>query len=104
MEVAENGKGGSAAGATVRTRDGGQISLNYFEDLTPREIVRRLDEYIVGQAAAKRAVAVAIRNRLRRLRVSDELRDEIIPKNLILIGPTGVGKTEIARRIAVLLQ
>jgi ATP-dependent HslUV protease ATP-binding subunit HslU len=75
-----------------------------FEDLTPREIVRRLDEYIVGQEAAKRAVAVAIRNRLRRLRVDDALRDEIIPKNLILIGPTGVGKTEIARRMAVLLR
>lgn len=76
---------------------------NRFEDLTPKEIVSRLDEYIVGQTAAKRAVAVAIRNRLRRLRTPDDLRDEIIPKNLILIGPTGVGKTEIARRISKLL-
>jgi ATP-dependent HslUV protease ATP-binding subunit HslU len=75
-----------------------------FEDLTPREIVARLSEYIVGQHQAKRAVAVAIRNRLRRLRVTGELRDEIIPKNLILIGPTGVGKTEIARRMALLLR
>jgi ATP-dependent HslUV protease ATP-binding subunit HslU len=75
-----------------------------FEDLTPREIVARLDEYIVGQAEAKRAVAVAIRNRLRRLRVDPALRDEIIPKNLILMGPTGVGKTEIARRMALLLR
>lgn len=74
-----------------------------FEDLTPREIVRLLDEYIVGQQDAKRAIAVAIRNRLRRLRVGDELRDEIIPKNLILIGPTGVGKTEIARRMAKII-
>jgi ATP-dependent HslUV protease ATP-binding subunit HslU len=76
----------------------------HFETLTPREIVARLDEYIVGQTDAKRAVAVAIRNRLRRLRVPEELRDEIIPKNLILMGPTGVGKTEIARRMALLLQ
>jgi ATP-dependent HslUV protease ATP-binding subunit HslU len=85
-------------------RDKAQAAASRFENLTPREIVRRLDEYIVGQDAAKRAVAVAIRNRLRRLRVDDELRDEIIPKNLILIGPTGVGKTEIARRMATLLQ
>ncbi|MDQ3024265.1 MAG: ATP-dependent protease ATPase subunit HslU, partial [bacterium] len=76
----------------------------HFEDLTPRQIVARLDEYIVGQADAKRSVAVAIRNRLRRLRVDEELRDEIIPKNLILMGPTGVGKTEIARRMALLLR
>ena len=75
-----------------------------FEALTPRQIVARLDEYIVGQAEAKRAVAVAIRNRLRRLRVDPHLRDEIIPKNLILMGPTGVGKTEIARRMALLLR
>jgi len=75
-----------------------------FEDLTPREIVRLLDEYIIGQLDAKRAIAVAIRNRLRRLRVGDELRDEIIPKNLILIGPTGVGKTEIARRMAKIIS
>ena len=79
-------------------------SRERFEDLTPREIVTRLNEYIVGQDKAKRAVAVAIRNRLRRLRVTGELRDEIIPKNLILIGPTGVGKTEIARRMALLLR
>ena len=78
--------------------------LEQFENLTPREIVARLDEYIVGQADAKRAIAVAIRNRLRRLQVEDDLRDEIIPKNLVLIGPTGVGKTEIARRMAKLLK
>jgi ATP-dependent HslUV protease ATP-binding subunit HslU len=87
-----------------RKAEKGAPAASSFEDLTPREIVRRLDEYIIGQDAAKRAVAVAIRNRLRRLRVADDLRDEIIPKNLILIGPTGVGKTEIARRIATLLQ
>jgi ATP-dependent HslUV protease ATP-binding subunit HslU len=69
-------------------------------DLTPREIVAQLDRYIVGQAQAKRAVAIALRNRWRRQRVGDELRDEILPKNIIMIGPTGVGKTEIARRLA----
>ncbi len=68
--------------------------------LTPREIVERLDRYIVGQADAKRAVAVALRNRWRRQQVGDDLRDEISPKNIIMIGPTGVGKTEIARRLA----
>ncbi len=67
---------------------------------TPREIVSELDRYIVGQGAAKRAVAVALRNRWRRQRVPDALRDEITPKNIIMIGPTGVGKTEIARRLA----
>jgi ATP-dependent HslUV protease ATP-binding subunit HslU len=71
-------------------------------DFTPREIVSELDRYIVGQRAAKRAVAVALRNRWRRLRVPEALRDEIAPKNIILIGPTGVGKTEIARRLAKL--
>ncbi|MCB1220636.1 MAG: ATP-dependent protease ATPase subunit HslU [Planctomycetales bacterium] len=79
-------------------------SAERFEELTPQQIVARLSEYIVGQDEAKKAVAVAIRNRLRRLQVSEELRDEIIPKNLILMGPTGVGKTEIARRMAILLK
>ncbi|HYD50374.1 MAG TPA: ATP-dependent protease ATPase subunit HslU, partial [Terriglobales bacterium] len=68
--------------------------------MTPREIVSELDRYIVGQRAAKRAVAVALRNRWRRLQVAEELRDEIAPKNIIMIGPTGVGKTEISRRLA----
>jgi ATP-dependent HslUV protease ATP-binding subunit HslU len=72
------------------------------ERLTPREIVRELDKYIVGQAAAKRAVAIALRNRWRRQQLPAELRDEIAPKNIIMIGPTGVGKTEIARRLAKL--
>ena len=69
-------------------------------DLTPRKIVAELDRYIVGQAAAKRAVAIALRNRWRRLQVAEHMRDEISPKNIIMIGPTGVGKTEIARRLA----
>ncbi|MGH7554324.1 MAG: ATP-dependent protease ATPase subunit HslU [Longimicrobiales bacterium] len=68
--------------------------------MTPRQIVAELDKYIVGQDAAKRAVAIALRNRWRRQKVDDELRDEIMPNNIILIGPTGVGKTEIARRLA----
>jgi ATP-dependent HslUV protease ATP-binding subunit HslU len=71
---------------------------------TPREVVSELDRYIVGQNAAKRAVAIAMRNRWRRQQVGDELRDEIYPKNIIMIGPTGVGKTEIARRLARLAQ
>ncbi|HZZ86551.1 MAG TPA: ATP-dependent protease ATPase subunit HslU [Anaeromyxobacteraceae bacterium] len=69
-------------------------------DLSPKEIVAELDRYIVGQANAKKAVAIALRNRWRRQRVAPELKDEILPKNIIMIGPTGVGKTEIARRLA----
>jgi ATP-dependent HslUV protease ATP-binding subunit HslU len=72
--------------------------------LTPREIVRELDRYVIGQEAAKKAVAIALRNRWRRNQVPEELRDEIMPNNIILIGPTGVGKTEIARRLARLAQ
>ncbi len=72
--------------------------------LTPREIVVELDRYIIGQNAAKRAVAIALRNRWRRQQVPAELRDEIMPKNILMIGPTGVGKTEIARRLAKLAQ
>src|SRR5215207_9243246 len=72
------------------------------QDLTPRAIVEELDRYIVGQKAAKRAVAVALRNRWRRQQVDPPLRDEISPKNIMMIGPTGVGKTEIARRLAKL--
>src|SRR5690606_3870994 len=70
--------------------------------LTPREIVAELDRYVVGQRQAKRAVAIALRNRWRRQQVDPVLRDEIAPKNIIMIGPTGVGKTEIARRLAKL--
>lgn len=72
-------------------------------DLTPRQIVQELDRYIVGQDAAKRAVAIAIRNRWRRQQLSPELRKDVTPKNIIMIGPTGVGKTEIARRLAQLI-
>ncbi|MEN6371492.1 MAG: ATP-dependent protease ATPase subunit HslU [Armatimonadota bacterium] len=72
------------------------------DQLTPKRIVEELDRYIIGQEKAKRAVAVALRNRYRRRMLSDELRDEVIPKNILMIGPTGVGKTEIARRLASL--
>ena len=73
-----------------------------MEDLTPRQIVEKLDMYVIGQAKAKRSVAVALRNRTRRLKLAEDIRDEIAPKNILMIGPTGVGKTEIARRLAKL--
>src|SRR3954464_1782873 len=73
-----------------------------LDDLTPKEIVSELDKHVVGQHAAKRAVAIALRNRMRRQKLSPELAEEIMPKNIIMIGPTGVGKTEIARRLAKL--
>jgi len=74
-----------------------------MSEMTPREIVQELDKHIIGQDAAKRAVAIALRNRWRRQRVGDELRDEIVPNNIILMGPTGVGKTETARALAEFL-
>ena len=80
--------------------DEGPEPLPWLEELPPRQIVAELDRYIVGQEAAKKAVAIAIRNRWRRSQAPDEIRDEILPNNLIMIGPTGVGKTEIARRLA----
>src|ERR1700681_755013 len=73
-----------------------------LDELTPREIVRELDKYVVGQNQAKRAVAIALRNRMRRQKLPAELAEEVIPKNIIMMGPTGVGKTEIARRLAKL--
>jgi len=75
---------------------------NNSASMTPREIVQELDRHIVGQQAAKRAVAIALRNRWRRMQLDDELRNEVMPKNILMIGPTGVGKTEIARRLATL--
>src|SRR6202046_1908294 len=71
-----------------------------MSDFSPREIVSELDRFIVGQADAKRAVAIALRNRWRRLQLDERLREEVLPKNILMIGPTGVGKTEIARRLA----
>src|SRR5580700_5460240 len=75
-----------------------------MSQMTPREIVEELDKHIVGQKAAKRAVAIALRNRWRRQQVAESLRQEITPKNILMIGPTGVGKTEIARRLARLAK
>ncbi|WP_232353655.1 HslU--HslV peptidase ATPase subunit [[Bacillus] enclensis] len=77
---------------------------NNAEQLTPRQIVEKLDQYIVGQKDAKRAVAVALRNRYRRSLLTENIKDEVIPKNILMLGPTGVGKTEIARRIAKLVR
>ena len=73
-------------------------------ELTPKQVVRELDRYIIGQDEAKRAVAVALRNRYRRAQLPEEIRDEIVPKNILMVGPTGVGKTEIARRLAKLVD
>ncbi|MEM1378684.1 MAG: AAA family ATPase, partial [Pseudomonadota bacterium] len=73
-----------------------------MSDFSPRETVSELDRHIIGQKDAKRAVAIALRNRWRRQQLPDELRDEVMPKNILMIGPTGVGKTEISRRLAKL--
>jgi len=86
----------AAAGAGVAAEE----TLPWLEELPPKKIVAELDRYIVGQEAAKKAVAIAIRNRWRRAQAPEEIRDEIMPNNIIMIGPTGVGKTEIARRLA----
>jgi ATP-dependent HslUV protease ATP-binding subunit HslU len=79
-----------------------RLSVADFDTMTPRRIVEELDRYIVGQEKAKRAVAIALRNRMRRQRLPEDIRDEIAPKNILMIGPTGVGKTEIARRLSKL--
>ena len=75
-----------------------------MSQMTPREITQELDKHIVGQDHAKRAVAIALRNRWRRMQVDEDLRNEITPKNILMMGPTGVGKTEVARRLANLAQ
>jgi len=81
-----------------------KIPDEFMASLTPKEVVKELDKFIVGQNKAKRAVAIALRNRWRRLKLSKEMRDEVAPKNILMIGPTGVGKTEIARRLARLAK
>ena len=81
-----------------------ETTISTTESLTPRQIVAELDKYVVGQNQAKRAVAIALRNRTRRQKLSPEMADEVAPKNILMIGPTGVGKTEIARRLARLAQ
>jgi ATP-dependent HslUV protease ATP-binding subunit HslU len=84
----------------LQAADQGPEPLPWLEELPPKQIVAELDRYIVGQEAAKKAVAIAVRNRWRRAQAPDDIRDEILPNNIIMIGPTGVGKTEIARRLA----
>src|SRR5689334_13312899 len=81
-----------------------ETTSSTVEALTPRQIVAELDKYVVGQANAKRAVAIALRNRTRRQKLPADIAEEIAPKNILMIGPTGVGKTEIARRLARLAQ
>src|SRR5678816_1448791 len=81
-----------------------ETTASTTESLTPREIVVELDKHVIGQAQAKRAVAIALRNRTRRQKLPADLAEEIAPKNILMIGPTGVGKTEIARRLARLAQ
>ncbi len=81
-----------------------QSRQDFMASLTPKKIVSELNKFIVGQDKAKRAVAIAMRNRWRRLELPDNMRDEVAPKNILMIGPTGVGKTEIARRLAKLAQ
>jgi len=77
---------------------------SYISSLSPREIVSELDRYVVGQNKAKRAVAIALRNRWRRQALKGEMKDEVLPKNILMIGPTGVGKTEISRRLSRLAE
>jgi ATP-dependent HslUV protease ATP-binding subunit HslU len=89
-----------ADGSEVTDLTADEAAVPDFGELTPRQIVAELDKYVIGQDEAKKAVAIALRNRWRRRKVEDELRDEILPNNIIMIGPTGVGKTEIARRLS----
>src|SRR5690606_33703734 len=81
-----------------------EAARSNYMSMTPREIVHELDRHIIGQQDAKRAVAIALRNRWRRMQLPEQLRQEVTPKNILMIGPTGVGKTEIARRLARLAQ
>ena len=85
-------------------KDKGQNEQSKVSALSPREIVSELDRYVIGQKEAKKAVAVAFRNRWRRQALSDEMKDEVLPKNILMIGPTGVGKTEISRRLSKLAE
>ena len=85
-------------------KDKGKNEQSKVSALSPREIVSELDRYVIGQHQAKRAVAVALRNRWRRQALSEDMKDEVLPKNILMIGPTGVGKTEISRRLSKLAQ
>ncbi len=94
----------TSAPPATRTTGDAQADLPIMEDLTPAQIVTELDRYIIGQGDAKRAVAVALRNRYRRQLLPEEMRGEVVPKNILMMGPTGVGKTEIARRVAKIVD
>ena len=85
-------------------KDSGKKGSSKVSALSPREIVSELDRYVIGQNQAKKAVAVALRNRWRRQALSDDMKEEVLPKNILMIGPTGVGKTEISRRLSKLAQ
>jgi ATP-dependent HslUV protease ATP-binding subunit HslU len=98
----KNAMSGQGPTYNARIASNPENSMNTNASMTPREIVQELDRHIIGQSAAKRAVAIALRNRWRRMQLDDALRDEVMPKNILMIGPTGVGKTEIARRLATL--
>ena len=89
---------------TLKTKDKKEDNYNITTSLSPREIVSELDRFVVGQNKAKRAVAIALRNRWRRQALTGEMKDEVLPKNILMIGPTGVGKTEISRRLSKLAE
>ncbi|MCH2545948.1 MAG: hypothetical protein MK015_09585, partial [Alphaproteobacteria bacterium] len=89
---------------TVKKKFVNKKKIEEKKNYTPKEIVKELDRYIIGQNEAKKAVAIALRNRWRRQRVPEDLREEILPKNILMIGPTGVGKTEISKRLAKLAE
>src|ERR1700749_4026228 len=97
IDAAPGGRGFSGRGHYVAALPLCRVPMSNF---SPREIVSELDRHIVGQHDAKRAVAIALRNRWRRLQLDETLREEVMPKNILMIGPTGVGKTEISRRLA----
>ena len=92
------------AAPNMRPAQDAAPDMPIMEDLTPAQIVAELDRYIIGQGDAKRAVAVALRNRFRRQLLPEEMRGEVVPKNILMMGPTGVGKTEIARRVAKIVD
>src|SRR5918997_7078749 len=102
--MAEAVRKSTAKGSSVRPIGEVVDDVRLLDNLTPAEIVAELDKYIIGQADAKRAVAVALRNRYRRQQLPDEMRNEVQPKNILMMGPTGVGKTEIARRVAKIVD